>query len=97
MKSTIKLLTTSQFITHHEPYLEMQTTYLAHPKKLMTTLATLGTTLHLPLNQTRLQKLTENYVVSNEKIKKALGITAMPVSAIDGLRRTVVSFYSEAK
>lgn len=62
------------------------------PKPLIQTLASIGTFLHLPLNKSRLHKLTENYVVSNEKIKRALGITAMPVSAVDGLRRTIESF-----
>lgn len=45
-----------------------------------------------PLNQERLQKLTENYVVSNEKIKKALGVTHLPVSAKEGLIKTIKSF-----
>ena len=39
-----------------------------------------------------MQKLTENYVVSNAKIKAALGMTAMPVRAVDGLRGTIESF-----
>ncbi len=47
----------------------------------MTGCARLGSVLHLPLNLERLQKLTENYVVSNAKIKKALGISQMPVCA----------------
>lgn len=62
------------------------------PKGLMTGLAKLGGFLHLPLNPDRLQKLTENYVSSNEKIKKALGIDNMPVDAREGLRRTLESF-----
>lgn len=37
----------------------------------------------------RMQKLIENYVVSNAKIKAALGMTAMPVRAVDGLRGTI--------
>ncbi|RHR98930.1 NAD-dependent epimerase/dehydratase family protein [Parabacteroides sp. AF14-59] len=57
--------------------------------------AGLGTLLHLPLNEERLRKLTENYVVSNTKIKKALGIERMPVRAIDGLKKTIKSFQKE--
>jgi len=53
--------------------------------------AKVGTLLHLPLNTERLQKLTENYVVSNAKLKKALGIEKMPVRAEEGLRKTVGS------
>lgn len=61
-------------------------------RNLMEAVASIGTTLHLPLNEERLEKLTENYVVSNAKIKKALGIEWMPVRAKEGLRKTVLSF-----
>ncbi len=62
------------------------------PKGFMTGCATVGGWLSLPLNPDRLQKLTENYVSSNAKIKRALGIDNMPVSAREGLRRTILSF-----
>ena len=62
------------------------------PKGLMTSVAKFGGLLHLPLNPERLQKLTENYVSSNAKIKKALGIDKMPVDAREGLQRTLESF-----
>ena len=65
------------------------------PKGLMTGLAKLGGILHLPLNPERLQKLTENYVSSNAKIKKALGVEEMPVNAKVGLKRTLESFKRE--
>lgn len=61
-------------------------------KGLMTGIARLGGWLHLPLNPDRLQKLTENYVSSNAKIKAALGIEKMPVDARTGLLRTLKSF-----
>ncbi len=61
-------------------------------KSLIQFCARVGTVLHLPLNTERLQKLTENYVVSNAKLKQALGIEKMPVRAEDGLRKTVGSF-----
>ena len=54
--------------------------------------AGIGTLLHLPLNTERLRKLTENYVVSNAKIKAALGIDKMPVTAKEGLIKTIKSF-----
>ena len=53
--------------------------------------AKLGDFIYFPLNSERLQKLTENYVVSNEKIVKALR-KSLPVSAEEGLRRTFMSF-----
>jgi tRNA pseudouridine(38-40) synthase len=62
------------------------------PKGLMDAAARVGSVLHLPLNKDRLQKLTENYVVSNVKIKQALGIEKMPVSAKEGMRKTLESF-----
>ena len=62
------------------------------PKGLMNGVAKLGGWLHLPLNPERLRKLTENYVSSNAKIKKALGVEKMPVDARDGLWWTLESF-----
>ena len=61
-------------------------------KGLMTGCARLGSAVHFPLNLERLRKLTETYVVSNAKIKKALGISQMPVRARDGLLKTLRSF-----
>ena len=62
------------------------------PEGLMNGLAKVGDVLHLPLNSLRMQKLTENYVVSNAKIMAALGMARMPVRAKDGLRETIKSF-----
>lgn len=61
-------------------------------KHFMTALAQLGDKTHMPLNTERLGKLTENYVVSNSKIKKALGIKEMPVSVREGLTYTITNF-----
>lgn len=66
------------------------------PKSLMNGVAKIGGWLHLPLNPLRMQKLTENYVVSNAKIKKALGMERMPVRAKDGLTDTIRSFMNNA-
>ena len=62
------------------------------PKGLMNSVAKIGGWLHLPLNPERLRKLTENYISSNEKIKKALGVEKMPIDARTGLQTTLKSF-----
>lgn len=62
------------------------------PKGLMNGVAKVGGWLHLPLNPERLRKLTENYISSNAKIKKALGVEKMPVDAREGLKVTLESF-----
>ncbi len=62
------------------------------PEKSIKALAQVGDFFHLPLNSERLKKLTESYLVSNQKIKQALGIDKMPVSATLGLQKTFESF-----
>lgn len=52
----------------------------------------LGDILSLPLNSERLKKLTESYVVSNQKIKTALSIENLPLTAKEGLEITIKSF-----
>lgn len=54
--------------------------------------AKIGDLLSLPLNSERLRKLTENYIVSNNKIKKALGIKSFNTSSKRGLFETINSF-----
>ena len=63
-------------------------------KGFMTGVAIIGGWLHMPLNPERLRKLTENYISSNEKIKKVLGVEKMPVDAKTGLQATLKSFNS---
>jgi nucleoside-diphosphate-sugar epimerase len=66
------------------------------PKGLIQSLAKLGDLIHLPLTTERLQKLTESYVVSNQKIKTAIG-KPLPVSAKDGLLKTFNSFHKSGQ
>lgn len=61
------------------------------PKSLIQLIARIGDFLKLPINSERLQKLTESYVVSNQKIKNALG-KPFPVSSREGLKKTFESF-----
>ena len=60
-------------------------------KKFIEGVASIGDKLHLPLNTERLHKLTSSYVVSNAKIKAAIG-KPLPVSSKEGLLKTFKSF-----
>lgn len=62
------------------------------PRSLVNIIAKLGDVTALPLNAERLKKLTESYVVSNEKIKTALGISKLPLTAKKGMEITIWSF-----
>lgn len=64
------------------------------PIALILSIAKLGDKFKLPLNTDRLNKLTENYIVSNKKIKMALS-KELPIKSRDGLKRTILSFKSE--
>lgn len=55
-------------------------------------LVKIGDFLPFPINSERLKKLTESYRVSNKKIKLDLNINNLPISAIEGLRKTIESF-----
>jgi nucleoside-diphosphate-sugar epimerase len=66
------------------------------PKAVVRAVAGIGGLLKLPLNRERLQKLTENYVVSNAKLKKALG-KPLPQTAKEGLMKTLESFKKDVQ
>ena len=60
-------------------------------KGLIEGIASIGDKFQLPLNTERLRKLTSSYVVSNAKIKAAIG-KPLPVSSRVGLLKTFKSF-----
>lgn len=62
------------------------------PKVVIKTMASLGGIIRLPLNPERLKKLTEDYEVSNRKIKRALDKKHLPLTAKQGLVKTIKSF-----
>ncbi|MDD1596980.1 NAD-dependent epimerase/dehydratase family protein [Riemerella anatipestifer] len=62
---------------------------------VITKVAKMGDKLLLPLNSERLKKLTESYIVSNQKIKSALGIEKLPYTAEEGLIKTIKSFQNK--
>jgi len=61
-------------------------------KWIILAFAKVGDLIHLPLNSERLKKLTDSYVVSNQKLKSALGVTNLPVTSNEGLKETLDSF-----
>ncbi|QPH41892.1 NAD-dependent epimerase/dehydratase family protein [Pedobacter endophyticus] len=61
------------------------------PANFIRFVAKLGDAIKLPLNTERLNKLTENYIVDNSKIKKAIN-SDLPISAKEGLKITANSF-----
>jgi nucleoside-diphosphate-sugar epimerase len=83
--STNKMIAIISWVVGTEPHM------WAVPKFLIKMLAHIGTMLHLPLNDYRLQKLTEDYVVDNSKIKAALGIDEMPAAVETAFRDSIAS------
>jgi len=90
-----EVLSTNQVVRIIATSLQKTPRFLAIPKGLLFVAGRLGDILKLPMNTERLQKLTENYRVANKKIKRALGITRLPVTAQQGLAKTINSFRSE--
>ena len=86
-------LSTNELIQLLGESLEKKNTIWKIPSSFIKGIAKLGDFLYQPLNSERLQKLTENYVVSNEKIIEAMG-KPLPVSSPDGLIVTFKSFGS---
>ncbi len=62
------------------------------PRSLFEFLAKIGNILRLPFNTIVLNKITQSRVVSNQKIKKALGVEKLPLTAEEGLIKTIKSF-----
>ncbi len=86
-----KSLSTNELIQLLAISLNKKNKILKIPESWIKGVAKLGDHLYLPLNSERLQKLTENYEVSNEKITQAIG-KSLPISAADGLIKTFGSF-----
>lgn len=64
------------------------------PAPLIRSLAKMGNWLHLPLNSERLYKLTDDYKVSNEKLRSVLE-NPPNFEASEGLRKTIRTFVHE--
>lgn len=84
-------LSTNQLVSLLAEALNKRPLLLQLPAKFISFAARIGDFLKLPLNTERLGKLTENYVVSNQKIKQALG-KELPLSAREGILKTARAF-----
>lgn len=87
--STSELVEIISFVSNKKSLL------LAIPKSVIASLAKIGDLVKSPLNSENIQKLTENYRVSNQKIKTVLGIEKMPNTARQGLEKTIKSFMNK--
>jgi nucleoside-diphosphate-sugar epimerase len=67
------------------------TRILKVPKLIIRFIAKMGDFLPLAIDSERLLKLTENYEVSNLKIKNAIQ-KKLPLSSIEGIKKTITSF-----
>lgn len=85
-------LSTNQLIVAINKALDRKAKFLPIPKGLIQGIAKCGDVINFPLNSERVKKLTENYVVTNQKIKTALGITRLPLSVEEGIKKTIKSF-----
>jgi nucleoside-diphosphate-sugar epimerase len=61
------------------------------PKLFVRFIAKVGDLVPIPINSERLLKLTENYEVSNLKIKNAIQ-KKLPLSSKEGIKKTIASF-----
>lgn len=87
-----EFLSTNELVTLISETLGKKPKLSAIPVSVIKALVKLGDIFPLPLNSERLKKLTESYVVSNDKIKQALQLNQLPISAKDGLKHTIKSF-----
>ncbi|MFV0170301.1 NAD-dependent epimerase/dehydratase family protein [Empedobacter falsenii] len=87
-----KPLSTNELIRAINKALDRKAKFLPIPKVFIETIAKCGDVINFPLNSERLKKLTENYVVSNQKIKTALKIENLPIAVDQGIGITIKSF-----
>lgn len=86
-----KTLSTNELVKTIGDSINKPIRILKIPKTIIYFLGKIGDILPiLPINTEKLHKLTENYVVSNSKIKKVIG--ELPLTTEEGIRRTINSF-----
>lgn len=85
------VFSTNEIIKIMAKSLNRNTLLIKVPRVFINLIAKVGDKINLPLNTERLGKLTENFIVSNEKLKLALN-SKFPISGKEGLLRTFHSF-----
>ncbi|MBD1431824.1 NAD-dependent epimerase/dehydratase family protein [Sphingobacterium sp. DN00404] len=85
-------LSTNELVTLISEVLGKNPKLWSIPTGVIKGVVKMGDVLPLPLNSERLKKLTESYMVSNKKIKQILGIDKLPLTAKEGLEKTIKSF-----
>lgn len=85
-------LSTNELVTLISKTLDVKPKLWHIPSALIKFGVKIGDVVPVPLNSERLKKLTESYIVSNQKIKAALGIDKLPLTAKQGLEITIKSF-----
>jgi nucleoside-diphosphate-sugar epimerase len=86
-----EVLSTNQVVSILSSSLNKRTRLWNIAPSLVKFLAKIGDIFHLPLTTERLTKLTESYIVSNQKIKAVLN-KQLPLTAQIGLKLTAASF-----
>ena len=84
-------LSTIDLVQIMSEVLHKPTKIINFPKLFVSFIAKIGDFFPIPINSERLLKLTENYEVSNLKIKKAIQ-KKIPLSSIEGIKKTITSF-----
>lgn len=86
-----ELISTNELIEMIGRCMGLEIKMIRVPRNVMGVIARVGGWFRLPLNTERLRKLTEDYIIGNSKIKKALGVDKMPIKAKDGLCLSIQS------
>lgn len=87
-----EVLSTNQLMEIISSTINKKNLSISVPKSIINGIAKIGDLIKFPLNSETVQKLTENYRVSNQKIKDAIGVDKLPITAQEGLEKTIKSF-----
>jgi nucleoside-diphosphate-sugar epimerase len=90
-----EFLSTNEVVQIISSVLNKKNRMIAIPKAIINGIAKVGDWIKFPLNSETVQKLTENYRVSNKKIKTAIGVEKLPNTAQQGLEKTIKSFMNK--